>query len=112
MGAMYFLQTRYDVRPARGLPIVQSQHGRYILAYRNGDIIMITVDTLSNRHHARSGAGVFAGLTNAIKGLADGWRGYTAFSALNDLDDVALAARGLTRADLPRLALGEMQRRG
>lgn len=72
---------------------------------------MITVDTLSGRHNIRSGAGLFSGLVNALKGLADGWRGYNAFTALNDLDDAALAARGLTRADLPRLAFNEMQRR-
>lgn len=72
---------------------------------------MITVDTLSRGHDARSGEGVLAGLINAIKGLADGWRGYTTFTALIDLDDAALAARGLTRADVPRLAFDEMQRR-
>jgi hypothetical protein len=109
---MQFRKTCYVLRLVRALPIVQPQHGHYISAYRNGDIIMITVDTLSGRHNAHSGAGMFSGLLNAIKGLADGWRGYTAFKALNDLDDAALAARGLIRSDLPRLALIEMQRRG
>lgn len=73
---------------------------------------MISTHTIYGRPTAHSGAGVFSSLKNAVKGLADGWRGYTAFTALNDLDDAALAARGLTRADLPRVALDEMLRRG
>lgn len=72
---------------------------------------MITVDTLSRRDTAQSGAGFFSRLLDGLKGLADGWRGYNAFTALNDLDDAALAARGLTRVDLPRLALAEIKRR-
>ncbi|TGD62102.1 hypothetical protein EYC08_16935 [Tabrizicola sp. WMC-M-20] len=72
---------------------------------------MITVDTLFGRHPVHWGKGFFSGLLDAVKGLADGWHGYTAFNALNDLNDAELAARGLTRADLPRLALVEMKRR-
>lgn len=42
-------------------------------------------------------------------GFVMGWRGYQAFSSLNALTDAELAARGLSRADLPRLALGAMK---
>lgn len=45
-------------------------------------------------------------------GLAMGWRGYEAFSRLDALTDGELAARGLRRADLPRLALAAMRARG
>lgn len=72
---------------------------------------MITVDKLFGRHTDRSGGGFFSSLMEGVKGLADGWHGYAVFNALNDLNDAELAARGLTRADLPRLALVEMKRR-
>lgn len=42
-------------------------------------------------------------------GFAMGWRGYHAFSRLNALTDGELAARGLSRGDLPRLALEVMK---
>lgn len=42
-------------------------------------------------------------------GFAMGWRGYRAFSRLNAMTDAELALRGLSRADLPRLALEEMK---
>lgn len=77
---------------------------------------MITVETLFSRQTSRSetsrsGVTFFSGLRNGMKGLADGWHGYSAYVALNSLNDAELAARGLTRADLPRLAFAEMKRR-
>lgn len=42
-------------------------------------------------------------------GFAMGWRGYQTFSRLNALTDDELAAQGLSRADLPRLALAAMK---
>ncbi len=43
-------------------------------------------------------------------GLVSGWRGYRAYTELASLGDEALAARGLTRKDLPRVALEAMRR--
>lgn len=43
-------------------------------------------------------------------GFAMGWRGYRVFSRLNAMTDAELAARGLSRADLPRLALDAMKK--
>ena len=43
-------------------------------------------------------------------GFAMGWRGYQAFSRLNAMTDAELAAKGLVRADLPRLALDAMKK--
>lgn len=42
-------------------------------------------------------------------GLRMGWAGYRAFSRLDALSDSELAARGLTRAEIPRLALAAMR---
>lgn len=42
-------------------------------------------------------------------GFAMGWRGYMTFSRLNAMTDAELAAQGLSRADLPRLALEAMK---
>lgn len=42
-------------------------------------------------------------------GFAMGWRGFETFSRLNALTDSELAAQGLSRADLPRLALAAMK---
>jgi hypothetical protein len=42
-------------------------------------------------------------------GLRMGWRGYEAFSRLNTLSDAELSSRGLTRGELPRLALAAMR---
>jgi uncharacterized protein YjiS (DUF1127 family) len=54
----------------------------------------------------------FEGLMAAISGLLTGWKGYQAFAALNELSDEALAARGVTRKDLPRLAFEAMDIKG
>lgn len=54
----------------------------------------------------------FEGLMAAVSGLLTGWKGYQAFAALNELSDEALAARGLTRKDLPRLAFEAMEIKG
>ncbi len=43
-------------------------------------------------------------------GLVMGWRGYQAFSRLNAMTDAELAAKGLSRADLPRMALDAMKK--
>ena len=76
--------------------------------------MMITLNPIAGGSAARlqSRSPMFSGLRAAIAGLADGWRAYAAFDALNDLDDAALAARGLTRADLPRVAFETMNLRG
>ena len=42
-------------------------------------------------------------------GFIAGWRAFTAFNDLNALSDGELKARGLTRADLPRVALAAMR---
>ncbi|MFN4128419.1 MAG: hypothetical protein ACK4GC_01160 [Paracoccaceae bacterium] len=75
---------------------------------------MTTAHTLSAGSSARSGNRLvdLSGLIALFKGIADGWRGYNTFNALNDLDDATLAARGLKRADLPRIALEAIQRKG
>lgn len=41
-------------------------------------------------------------------GLRMGWRGFEAFSRLNALSDAELSARGLTRTELPQVALAAM----
>jgi hypothetical protein len=43
-------------------------------------------------------------------GLIAGFRGYLAFRDLSALSDADLAARGLTRADIPARALAEITR--
>ena len=42
-------------------------------------------------------------------GFAMGWRGYRAFSDLDALSDAELQLRGLSRAELPQLALRAMR---
>jgi hypothetical protein len=43
-------------------------------------------------------------------GLIAGWRAFRTYEALAALDDRALAARGLTRHDLPQLTLTQLRR--
>lgn len=42
-------------------------------------------------------------------GLRMGWRGFETFGRLNALSEAELSARGLTRGELPRLALAAMR---
>ncbi len=42
-------------------------------------------------------------------GLVAGWRAYAVWRDLAELSDAELGARGLSRADLPRIALGEIR---
>ncbi|MBD3763431.1 MAG: hypothetical protein IE927_01470 [Rhodobacterales bacterium] len=46
-----------------------------------------------------------------VLGLRAGWRAYTVWRDLSELTDGQLAARGLTRADIPALALREIKRK-
>lgn len=43
-------------------------------------------------------------------GLMAGWRAFRTYEALKDLNDAALAAKGLTRNDLPVAALNALKR--
>lgn len=45
-----------------------------------------------------------------LLGLQAGWRAYRRFEALASLSDGQLAAKGLTRDDLPQAALSELKR--
>lgn len=56
--------------------------------------------------------------TNASKhgfdplGLVSGWRAWRTYSELDALSDEALARRGLTRQDLPRVAFNMLRQNG
>jgi uncharacterized protein YjiS (DUF1127 family) len=43
-------------------------------------------------------------------GLIAGWRAFRTYEALASLDDRELAARGLTRGDVPQRTLAELRR--
>lgn len=45
-------------------------------------------------------------------GLKAGWRGYVVWRDLSALSDAELASRGLTRADIPAMALKAIRDRG
>lgn len=69
---------------------------------------MTTLNMAATARRSNTAKSPFAGLMAAASGLLAGWKGYQSFTALNELSDKDLAARGLTRADVPRLAFEAM----
>ncbi len=70
----------------------------------------MTVSTTNTAFAAPRHRRFRSGLARTLQGLRSGWSAHRTYNALSRLSDEQLEDIGLTRADVPRAAAGEILR--